>query len=105
RSDLLLELAPFLVEGVGRQRGLLALLRIALLPQRLLLERDLFGILGAFLLDLLTHHLRGFRILQQRLNVHYDDRQGWLPCRGCGRRALLCPSSADSATKPGQEKD
>ena len=72
--DLLLEIASLLVQRFGRKRGLLPLQRVALVAQRLFLVRNLLGVFAALLLDLLAHHLRRFRVLQQRLNV--DDHHG-----------------------------
>ena len=58
--DLLLEIAALLVQRIGRQGRLLALQRISLLPQRLLLVRNLLGVFVALLLDLLAHHFGRF---------------------------------------------
>ena len=72
--DLALEIAPLGVELFGRQRRLLSLQCIPLLPQRLFLMRNILGVFSPLSLNLLAHHLGGLRVLQERLNVDNDHR-------------------------------
>ncbi len=99
--DLRLKLTSLLVQRVGRKRGLLPLQRVALLAQGFFLLRDLLGVFVAFPFDLLAHHFRRLRILQQRLDVDHHDRQVGRPRRGRGRRGrLLRPSVTGTAGQP-----
>src|SRR5207253_2487557 len=54
--------------------------------QHTLLGRHFLLVFGALLLDLLAYRLCRFGVLQQRLDVHYEDVQGG---GGGGRRRRL----------------
>ena len=102
--DLLLEFAALLVQRFGRQRACCRCNASRSLPQRFFLLRDLLGVFAALLLDLLSHHLCRFRVLQQRLNVDDQHVQGRRRRRAWRGRRLLRLGIAERRSRPEQAR-
>src|SRR5438552_7278276 len=100
--DLLIELLPLLLVGLGRQARLLLLQLLGLIAQRRLLLADLGLEGGVLLVEILLQRLAGLAVLYDRLVVDdADDDAAGLGRRG-GRRLLLGHGGGDAG---GCQKD